>query len=222
MVTKEYMPDLIISDIMMPEMRGDELCQILKNDIDTSHIPIILLTALNDEQHVVKGLQTGADEYIIKPFNIEVLKKTAQNIIRTREMLRNNFSGNQLQKDKVSKITIKSADDKLMERIMKVINKNIANPDLNVETIATEVGISRVHLHRKLKELTNQSTRDFVRNVRLQQAAELLATQKLSVGEVAAAIGFANLTHFSTAFKEVYGVSPVAYKGGVEITVEEE
>lgn len=215
-------PDLIISDIMMPEMDGIQLCQKVKQNININHIPVILLTAKSKEEDNLTGLEIGADAYIIKPFNIEVLKKTAQNIIRTREMLRNNFSGNQLQKDKVSKITIKSADDKLMERIMKVINKNIANPDLNVETIATEVGISRVHLHRKLKELTNQSTRDFVRNVRLQQAAELLATQKLSVGEVAAAIGFANLTHFSTAFKEVYGVSPVAYKGETEITVEEE
>lgn len=126
-------------------------------------------------------------------------------------MLRNSFSGNQQQKDKISKITMKSPDDKLLERIMKVINKNLSNPELNVEMISTEVGISRVHLHRKLKELTNQSTRDLIRNVRLQQAASLLSSKKLTVSEVATATGFANLTHFSTIFKETYGMPPMAY-----------
>lgn len=204
-------PDLVISDVMMPEMDGITLCQKIKQNININHVPVILLTARSKEEDNLEGLDIGADAYMVKPFNIEILKKTAQNIIKNREMLRNSFTGSQQQKDKISKITIKSSDDKLLERIMKVINKNIANPEFNVEMISTEVGISRVHLHRKLKELTNQSTRDLIRNIRLQQAAELLSNQKLTVGEVAAATGFSNLTHFSTAFKEAYGMSPVSY-----------
>lgn len=204
-------PDLVISDVVMPEMDGITLCRKIKQNININHVPVILLTARSKEEDNLEGLDIGADAYIVKPFNIEVLKKTVQNIIKNREMLRNNFSGNQQQKDKISKITMKSPDDKLLERIMKVVNKNIANPELNVEMIATEVGISRVHLHRKLKELTNQSTRDLVRNIRLQQAASLLSSKKLTVSEVATATGFTNLTHFSTAFKEAYGMPPVSY-----------
>lgn len=204
-------PDLVISDVVMPEMDGITLCRKIKQNININHIPVILLTAKSKEEDNLEGLDTGADGYIIKPFNIEVLKKTAQNIIRNREMLRNNFSGSQKQKDKVKKISIKSSDDKLMERIMKVINDNITNPNLNVEMVATEVGISRVHLHRKLKELTSQSTRDLIRNIRLQQAATLLSTKSLTVSEVAAATGFTNLTHFSTSFKDMYGIPPMAY-----------
>lgn len=204
-------PDLVISDVVMPEMDGITLCRKIKQNININHVPVILLTAKSKEEDNLEGLDIGADAYMVKPFNIEMLKKTAQNIIRNRELLRNNFAGNQQQKDKISKITIKSPDDKLMERIMKVINKNISNPELSVEMISTEVGISRVHLHRKLKELTNQSTRDLIRNVRLQQAAELLANQRLTVNEVAAATGFSNPAHFSTAFKDVYGMSPMMY-----------
>lgn len=204
-------PDLVISDVVMPEMDGITLCQRIKQNININHVPVILLTARSKEEDNLEGLDIGADAYMVKPFNIEMLKKTVQNIIKNREMLRNNFTGNQQQKDKISKITMKSPDDKLLERIMKVINKNIANPELNVEMIATEVGISRVHLHRKLKELTNQSTRDLIRNIRLQQAAELLSNQKLTVSEVAAATGFSNITHFSTAFKEAYGMPPISY-----------
>lgn len=204
-------PDLVISDVVMPEMDGITLCRKIKQNIHINHIPVILLTAKSKEEDNVEGLDTGADAYIVKPFNIEILKKTAQNIIKNREMLRNNFTGSQQQKDKITKITIKSSDDKLLERVMKVINKNMSNPELNVEMIATEVGISRVHLHRKLKELTNQSTRDLIRNIRLQQAASLLSSKKLTVFEVATATGFSNMTHFSTAFKEVYGMPPVSY-----------
>lgn len=111
----------------------------------------------------------------MKPFSIEILRKTAINLIKSREVLRNSFSGSQMQEQKLKKLKVQSPDDRLLNKVMKVINDNLGNPDLNVEMIATEVGISRVHLHRKLKELTNQSTRDLIRNVRLKQAASLLA-----------------------------------------------
>ncbi len=207
----EKTPDLVISDVMMPEMDGITLCRKIRQNVNINHIPVILLTAKSKEEDNLEGLETGADAYISKPFSIEVLRKTAQTIIRNREMLRHSFSGSQLQKDKLKAISIKSADDKLLEKVMKVINDNISNTDLNVEMIATRVGISRVHLHRKLKELTNQSTRDLIRNIRLQQAAILLSSKNLTVTDVATATGFTNLTYFSNAFKEMHGMPPMAY-----------
>ena len=204
-------PDLIISDIMMPEMDGLTLCRKIRQNVTINHIPIILLTAKTSEEDNLEGLETGADAYIVKPFSIDILRKTVASIIKRRELLRNSFSGMQEQTDKVQKIEAKSPDEKLMERIMNIINAQLSNPNLSVEMIASEVGISRVHLHRKLKELTNQSTRDFIRNIRLKQAAALLADKHHNITEVATLAGFSNMTYFSTAFKELYGMSPTAY-----------
>lgn len=204
-------PDLVISDVMMPEMDGITLCRKIKQNVNINHVPVILLTARTEEKYNLEGLEFGADAYIAKPFNIEILQKTVKNIIKNREILRNSFSGNQLQKDKIQKINLKSADDKLMKKVMEIINKNLDNPELNVEMLATEIGISRVHLHRKLKELTNQSTRDLIRNVRLQQAANLLSSKNLNISEVAYAVGFTNVGHFSTAFKDLFGIPPTTY-----------
>lgn len=204
-------PDLIISDVMMPEMDGLTLCQKIKRNINLNHIPVILLTAKTREEDNIEGLVNGADAYLTKPFNIEILRKTAINLIRGREQLRNAFSGQQTHEDKLQKIDAQSPDDKLMERIMKVINDNLSNPNLTIELITTEVGISRVHLHRKLKELTNQTTRDFIRNTRLKQAAILLSEKKHTVSEVATLTGFTNPNNFSTAFKELFGMAPTAY-----------
>ena len=192
-------------------MDGLTLCRKIRQNVTINHIPIILLTAKTSEEDNLEGLETGADAYIVKPFSIDILRKTVESIIKRRELLRNSFSGKQEQTDKVQKIEAKSPDEKLMERIMNVINAQLSNPNLSVEMIAGEVGISRVHLHRKLKELTNQSTRDFIRNIRLKQAAALLAEKRHNITEVATLTGFSNMTYFSTAFKELYGMSPTAY-----------
>jgi signal transduction histidine kinase/ligand-binding sensor domain-containing protein/DNA-binding response OmpR family regulator len=205
-------PDLIISDIMMPEMDGLTLCRKIRQNVNINHIPVVLLTARASEVNNLEGLNTGADAYLVKPFNIDILKKTAENLILQRERLRNTFSGNQTQADKVQPMQLKSPDEKLLERVMNVINANISNPALSVEMIASDVGISRVHLHRKLKELTNQSTRDFIRNTRLRQAANLLAEKHHNITEVAIMTGFANVAYFSTAFKEMYGVPPSEFR----------
>ena len=204
-------PDLIISDVMMPEMDGMELCQKIKQNININHIPVILLTAKTREEDNIEGLEVGADSYITKPFSIDIVRKTIQNLIKNRECLKNNLTGKQIQEDKIDKISLKTPDEKLLERIMCVINKNISNIDFSVEILASEVGISRVHLHRKMKELTNQTTRDFIRNTRLQQAASLLKDKNQNISEVAFATGFVNATYFSTAFKELYGMSPKEY-----------
>ena len=196
---------------MMPEMDGITLSRRIKQNININHIPIILLTAKSKTEDRIEGLEIGADAYLVKPFNTEVLKQTINNLIANRERLKSKFSGSQHQEDKIEKIEMKSADEILIEKVMKVINADLSNPDLNVEMLARSVGISRVHMHRKLKELTNQSARDFIRGIRLKQAAALLISKKLSVSEVAYATGFSNLSHFSNSFKEFYGMSPSEY-----------
>jgi len=202
-------PDLVISDVMMPEMDGITLCRKIKSNVNINHIPIILLTAKTTEEDLAEGLETGADAYIVKPFNSEILKKTVSNLLENRERLKGKFVTQS--EGKLDKIEMKSSDEILMEKILKFINKNLDNTDLNVEMLSSEVGISRVHMHRKLKELTNMPARDFIRNIRLKQAGELLKSKKLSISEVAYAVGFSTLSHFSSSFKEFYGVSPKEY-----------
>lgn len=170
------------------------------------------MTARSKPEDTLEGMETGADAYMVKPFNTELLKRTIANLIANRRLLRNKFSGAQQQEDKIEKITMKSGDEILMGKIMKVVNEHLDDPTLNVEMLASEVGLSRVHVHRKLKELTNLSTRDFIKNIRLQQAATLLAQDhKLTVSEIAYATGYTNLSHFSSSFREKYGMSPKEY-----------
>jgi DNA-binding response OmpR family regulator len=210
-VILKEIPALVISDIMMPEMDGNTLCAKIKSNVNTNHIPVILLTAKSRDEDKLEGLETGADAYIIKPFNMDILRRTIINLLSARNLLRNKFTGNESQKDKTDEIKVKSPNEKLLERVMAVINKNIDNSELSVDMIADEVGISRVHLHRKMKELTNQTPHDFIRNIRLKQAANLLANQHQNVTEVMYACGFNNSASFSTMFKNMYGVSPREY-----------
>lgn len=204
-------PDLIISDIMMPEMDGTTLCAKLKSNINTNDVPIILLTAKSREEDQLEGLQTGADAYILKPFNMDILRRTIINLLTMRRTLKNKFTGNESQKEKVEQRKIQTPDDALMQRVMEVINENIGDSDLSVDMIAQKVGISRVHLHRKMKELTNQTPHSFIRNIRLQQAAKLLKDGKQSITDVMYACGFSNSASFSTMFKNLYGCSPREY-----------
>ena len=204
-------PDLVISDIMMPEMDGNTLCSKLKSNVNTNHIPVILLTAMSREEDQLEGLDMGADAYLTKPFNMDILRRTILNLLSVRRTLRNKFTGQESQEDKVEAVAVKSPDDQLMERIMEVINENISDSDLSVDSIAQKVGISRVHLHRKMKELTNQTPHSFIRNIRLKQAARLLRDNKHNVTEVMYACGFSNAASFSTMFKNQYGCSPREY-----------
>ncbi len=205
-------PDLVISDVMMPEMDGMTLCRKMKQNLNTSHIPVILLTAKSKAEDRLEGLELGADAYIVKPFNTELLRSTVGNLISNRERLKGKFSGEKQVDEKIEKIEKKSNDEILMEKIMKIVNENLSNPELNVEMLAAGVGMSRVHMHRKLKELANQSARDFIRSIRLKQAATLLQEKNLTVSEVAYTTGFSNLSHFSNSFRDFYGISPTEYK----------
>lgn len=204
-------PDIVVSDVLMPVMDGKTLCQKIKQNITVNYVPVVLLTSLTSETDRIEGLDVGADAYMTKPFNIEVLRHTVMNLLRSRATLKNKFMGRQSQAGNIKKLEVSSPDDRLMQRVMTVVNKNLGNPDLSVEMVASTVGISRVHLHRKLRELTNQTGRDFIRNMRLQQAATLLSEKRHSISEIAEIVGFQSVPHFSTAFKELYGMSPSDY-----------
>ena len=209
--TLKEMPELVISDIMMPEMDGNTLCSKIKMNATTSHIPVILLTAKSREEDQLEGLGTGADAYIVKPFNMDILRRTIVNLIHSHLLLKLKYGRNDQLEELVEDIKMKSPDDKLLERVMTVINSNIGNSDLSVDRIADEVGISRVHLHRKMKELTGQTPHDFIRNIRLKKAATLLSSGDMNVSEVMYACGFSNAASFSTVFKKLYGLSPREY-----------
>ena len=202
---------MIISDVMMPEMDGMTLCSKIKANVNTNHIPVILLTAKSREEDQLEGLETGADAYILKPFNMDILRRTVINLLTTRRTLRNKFNGNESQESRIEEVTVQTPDGALMERIMQVINENLSDSDLSVDIIAQKVGISRVHLHRKMKELTNQTPHSFVRNIRLKQAAKMLRTSKRNITEVMYLCGFSNAANFSTMFKNLYGCSPREY-----------
>jgi DNA-binding response OmpR family regulator/nitrogen-specific signal transduction histidine kinase len=204
-------PDLVLSDIMMPEMDGNTLCTRLKTNPNTNSIPVVLLTAKSRDEDKLEGLETGADAYIVKPFNMEILRRTIINLINKHRLLRLKYERNDNLEEQVDEIRLKSPDEKLLERIMECINKNLNNSDLSVDMIADTVGISRVHLHRKMKDLTGQTPHDFIRNIRLKKAAQLLANQGMNVTEVMYACGFANSASFSTVFKKFYGMSPRDY-----------
>ena len=143
-----------------------------------------------------------------KPFNIEVLKTTLDNLIKGRERLKITLKQPKVDESDIREVGIKTPDDRLLERIVRVVNEHLGDPDLTVEQVAAETGISRVHLHRKLKELTGQTSRDFIRNLRLKKAAEMLSGKKYAISELADAVGFQSASSFTAAFKTLFGVSP--------------
>lgn len=215
-LSMDPMPDLIISDVMMPGLDGITLTRKIKQNVNTNHTPVILLSAKSDPREIKAGMESGADHYMVKPFSSELLLSTIENLLSNRHLLKAKFSGSQEQSDKVHEIKLRSQDEVLMNKVMAVINENIASPDFGVEKLAAAVGLSRAHLHRKLKENTDLSARDFIKSIRMRQAARLLKEKKLSVAEVAYATGFANPSHFSNSFKEMFGVTPTRYASAKE------
>lgn len=203
--------DIILCDIIMPVMDGMELLHNIRQNVDFNMIPVILLTSMVNDEDVVKGIEMGADAFITKPFNIEVLRSTARRLILRSNQLKNIYNGSQ-NPSVQTKLKVLSPDEKLMQRILKVINQNLSNPNLNNELVTREISMSRAHLYRKMKELTNQSLSEFVRNIRLTEAARLLREQKHNISEVAYSTGFDNISYFSNVFKQKYGVSPLHYR----------
>ena len=209
LLTNDY--DIVVSDVMMPEMDGFTMLRMIKSNLNLSHLPVIMLTSKADVANRLEGLEHGADAFLAKPFDMEELHLTIENLIQGRRHLKGKFSGAQQQTDKLEQPEIKGNDELLMERIMKVVNKNLNDSDFSVEQLCQEVGISRAQLHRKMKELTGLSTSEFIRNIRLEQAARLLKEQKINVTQVAYTVGFSNLAHFSTVFRKHFGVAPSEY-----------
>lgn len=210
LLTNEY--DVVVSDVMMPEMDGFTMLRMVKTNINISHVPVIMLTSKADVANRLEGLERGADAFLAKPFDMEELHMVIENLVQSRLRLKGKYSGaQQAQAEKVDQPEVRGNDEILMERIMKAINNNISDSDFNVERLTQEVGISRVQLHRKMKELTGISTSEFIRNIRLEQAARLLKEQKINVTQVAYTVGFSNLAHFSTIFRKHFGVAPSEY-----------
>ena len=203
--------DLVVSDVMMPEMDGFTMLRMIKTNMNLSHIPVVMLTSKADVANRLEGLEKGADAYLAKPFDMDELHVVINNLISKTLRLRGKYSGSQQQKDKVVETKVKGNDEALMERIMKVVNEHLSDSNFNVETMTKEVGISRAQLHRKMKEMTGLSVSEFVRNIRLEQAVRLLKEQKINVTQVAYTVGFSNLAHFSTVFRKQFGVSPSEY-----------
>ena len=203
--------DVVISDVMMPEMDGFSMLRMIKTNANISDVPVIMLTSKADVANRLEGLERGADAFLAKPFDMEELHMNIENLIHNRQRLKGKYSGAQRQADRVEMPEVKGNDELLMERIMKAVNKNLSNSDFNVDMLTQEVGISRAQLHRKMKELTGISTSEFIRNIRLEQAARLLKEQKINVTQVAYTVGFSNLAHFSTIFRKHFGMSPSEY-----------
>ncbi len=203
--------DVVISDVMMPVMDGMTLCQKLKANFNTNHIPVVLMTALGSDADRIAGLTNGADAYVSKPFNIDVLRTTVLQLMKSYQLLQSKFNAERHQELSIDKVEMESPDEHLMARVMKVINENLDNPELSVEVVADKVGISRVHFYRKMKELTGQAPRDFVKYVRLKEAARMLSEKKLDITGVSVATGFKSLSAFSTSFKALFGMTPTEW-----------
>lgn len=210
-LAQEETPDIIISDVMMPVMDGITLCRQLKSNVKTSHIPIILLTARTSLIFKVEGLETGADDYVTKPFNPTVLQLKVRNLLRTRDKLRQLFQDNQVLNIEPSRVTLNSADEKFIGQALDSIERNMSNPEYSVEELGMDVGMSRMQLYRKLKALTGQSANEFIRSIRLKRAAQLLEQHQLTIAEVTYEVGFNDLQYFRECFKKQFGVTPSEY-----------
>jgi Signal transduction histidine kinase len=204
-----YLPDLILTDLMMPKMDGINMCLKLKNDLRTSHIPIIMITARTTPGDIFEGYETGADDYIIKPFNISLLKIRVKNILQSREKLKELYGKKFALK--TLGVEAKSLDEKFMQKLYEIIDREIANPDLDISNFYQELGMSRSSLYRKIKTITNLPPGEFIRNFRLETAKKMLKQEGVSISDVYVAVGFNSHSYFSNSFKAAYGVSPTEY-----------
>ena len=207
-------PDLVISDIMMPEMRGDEMCQTLKSNIETSHIPVILLTALGDRESILHGLEIKADNYVVKPFDMDILKANIASVLANKEFLRQRFAQlNYRTEDlppEVKEAPGLSLDQDFLIKATELVKKNLGK-EFNVDDLCIEMGMSRSSLYNKIKALTDRSPSDFVRQIRMTEAAALLKSKKYTVAEVSDMMGYSDPKYFTDIFKKHYGMTPSAY-----------
>ncbi len=202
----DLIPDLVLSDVMMPHKSGLELCHSLKNNPKTSHIPVILLTAKTDHSHKMDGLQQGADSYLTKPFQEEELLIRISNLLTAKEKLWQRFkaSGKLL----VDDLELNSLDDAFLQQVFKTIEAEMHEESFSVEKLAQQVGFSRTQLHRKLKALLDKSPSQLINEIRLNKAHQLLLHKTGSVSEIAYSVGYSNMSYFTKRFKEKFGDTP--------------
>ncbi|MFZ0455356.1 MAG: response regulator [Ignavibacteriaceae bacterium] len=211
---ENIIPDLIISDRMMPKMDGNELTRILKNDERTSHIPIIILTAKSGQESKLEGLETGADDYLTKPFDIKELQVRIKNLINIRKKLQQKISKIEInafgKKENISDkpVKLRSIDEKFLNKIQKIVNDHISEEDFSIEELGNEIGMSRSQVLRKIKALTGKSPSLYVRSIRLMKAKKMIENGDGNISEIAYSVGFSSPVYFSKCFKEEFGYSP--------------
>ncbi len=205
----EQVPDIIISDIMMPKKDGIELTQELKHDVRTSHIPIVLLTAKAGENNELKGIETGADDYLTKPFSSKILVAKISKLLEVREKLQKRYSQEIVLKPK--DITMSTIDEEFLEKVQTILDEQLVESSFNIEAFCKGVGMSRMQLHRKIKAFTGLSTSEFIRSQRLKLAAELLKKTDVNVSEIGYAVGFNDRSYFTKCFRETFGSAPTSY-----------
>ena len=208
-IATEELPDLVITDLMMPRMDGVELCSKLKTDERTSHIPVIMLTAKTSVEDRIEGLETGADDYLTKPFNIKELRARVKNLIEQRRKLRERFRKELLLEPK--DIAVTSVDERFIKQTLEIIEKNLSDQDFSVEQLGSDLAMSRMQLFRKIKALTDQAPSEFIRTIRLKRAAQLIKSNFGNLAEITYEVGFNHPSYFAKCFRELYGVAPSEY-----------
>ena len=208
-IALEEIPDAVICDVMMPGLDGYNVCRKLKHDERTSHIPIVMLTAKSSEQHTIEGFESGADDYVAKPFSSAVLKVRIKNLIESRELLRNKFMKEPFAA--IKDFSPSKTDEALLKKAYAIVEKNLSNPDFEVSDFAFEIGMSRTQLYRKINAIAGQTVREFIRIVRLKKASELLVSSDMNITEIAYMVGFNSQSYFTTSFTEYFGMNPSKY-----------
>jgi len=207
----DQIPDLIICDIMLPDTNGLKITSTLKSDLRTSHIPIILLTAKHTVEQQIEGMQTGADLYLTKPFNVGFLQENIRSLLNNRTMLKNHYTGEVLPNPKAS-AGLSKLDKKFINDFKAIIESKVADSALNVDILCKEMGLSRIQLYRKVKALLGGTVNEYIQTIRLNKACHALQQPGVSVADIAYQVGFSSPTYFSTAFKARYGLSPLEYR----------
>lgn len=208
-VAKKYLPDVVISDVMMPKTDGFDLCQLIKTNVATNHIPVILLTAYALDEQKQVGFESGADAYISKPFNVKLLKTRVRKLIENRKKIRESFSNFLLNETKQE--TLGKVEQQFITDFTQYVENSIANPELNIDEIADALGLSRSNLYRKIKSLTDYSPNELIRTIRVKYAKQLLNSKAKSISEVAYEVGFSSPSYFAKCFKDFYNESPTEY-----------